>query len=233
MTASRAGSRPGRAPGWGKPCSTETLAPHPPGPAPPQSSHAGAAAENPRRIRSQAPWPGHLQRRIRNPKGEPPCAAAFPRQWPPSGLELFTSSCWTGLRGRARSCSTGQTHLWVPPTPEVPSVPDCVATTRESHIRTYPRSRGALPACLPHPPGLWWSGRLPPPPPLWLPLASWPQTSPQGLGPWALQSSSPAPGISSALSSFSFWGVQQLLRLEFCQLKQETRKGCHFNPVTQ
>lgn len=156
----------------------------------------------------------------------------LPPQWPPAGLELFTSSRWTGLRGRAHSCSMGQTHLWMPPTPEVPSVPDRVATTRESHIHTYPRSRGALPARLPHPPGPWWSGRLPPPPPPRLPLASWPQTSPQGPGPWALQSS-PAPGISSVLSSSSFWGVQQLLRLEFCQLKQETREGCHFNPVTQ
>ena len=88
MRASRAGSRSGRAPGWGKPCSTETPAPHPPGPAPPQSSHAGAAAEHPRRIRNQAPWPGHLQRRIRNPKGEPLCVAASP----PSGHQRALSS---------------------------------------------------------------------------------------------------------------------------------------------
>ena len=79
--AGRAGSQPRRAPGcllqvgWGKPCSTQRALPAPiphlPGPVPPESSHAGAAAEHPRQIKSQALRPGHLQRRIRNPKGEP------------------------------------------------------------------------------------------------------------------------------------------------------------------
>lgn len=82
VTAGRAGSRPPRAPGclllqvgWGKPCSSRDPCPPPtphlPGPAPPESSHAGAAAEHPRQIKSQALRPGHLQRRIRNPEGEP------------------------------------------------------------------------------------------------------------------------------------------------------------------
>lgn len=156
-----------------------------------------------------------------------------PTQWPPADLqgrpsELFTSSRCTGPRvglarvAQAKPISGCRQRLRHPVYLIVLLQPERAA------FAPIPDPGGpCLPACPPHLPGPWWSRRLPPPPRL--PLASWPQTSPQGPGPWALQSS-PAPGISSVLSSSSFWGVQQLLRLEFCQLKQETRKGCHFNP---
>lgn len=151
-TAGRAGSQPRRAPGcllqvgWGKPCSTQrplpAPTPHLPGPVPPESSHAGAAAERPRQTKSQALRPGHLQRRIRNPKGEPlPTFLCTPLPHnrgriqslslrvrptpplPPSGhwWNCRASSSWIGLRGRACLCSTGQTHLWILPTPAAPT----------------------------------------------------------------------------------------------------------------
>lgn len=61
-------------------------------------------------------------------KPEPPCAPPTPTpvQWPlvdlqGSSSELFTSSSWTGLRGRACLCNTGQTHLWILPTSAAPT----------------------------------------------------------------------------------------------------------------
>ena len=42
---------------------------------------------------------------------------------PPSGhwWNCRASSSWIGLRGRACLCSTGQTHLWILPTPAAPT----------------------------------------------------------------------------------------------------------------
>lgn len=100
-----------------------------------------------------------------------------------------------------------------------------------SYDHRGPRLHGSPPA-LPNIPELhlWgppWS-RRPSHPSLQLAsrLRKLPETSPPGSGPWALRPSPVARGISSVVSSSSFWGTWQFLSLEFCQLKYKMRKSC-------